>query len=147
MEKEQKPKMGRPSIYSQELADRICELVATHPVGLPKLCKMFPELPNPDTIRVWRWQKDDFSANYTKSKQFQAEIMAESIEDILDDTLDSVYFDEDGNRRLDSGILGHARLRIDSRKWTAGKLAPKIYGDRQHTDVTVKHEQDLKDLA
>lgn len=137
---------GRPTLYSEELADRICEIVATHPEGLPTLCKRFDELPTSETIRVWRWSKPEFSAKYAEAKRFQAEIMAESIEDIIDETAEFIYFDENGIRRLDTGILGHARLRVDSRKWHASKLAPKIYGDKQQTEVTVKHEESLKDL-
>lgn len=137
---------GRHSIYTDELADRICEIVATNPEGLPVLCKKFPDLPTPDTIRRWRWDRPIFSAKYAEAKRFQAEIMAESIEDIIDETAEFIFFDEHGNRRLDTGILGHARLRVDSRKWHASKLAPKIYGDKQQTEVTVKHEESLKDL-
>ena len=29
-----------------------------------------------------------------------------------------------------------ARVRIDARKWAAGKLAPKKYGDKSTTEVT-----------
>jgi len=137
---------GRPSIYTPELADLICKRVATNPVGLPALCKMFPELPSYDTIRVWRWDRPEFSAKYAEAKRFQAELMAESIEDIIDETLQYSYQDGEGVTRLDSGILGHARLRVDSRRWHASKLAPKIYGDKQQTEVTVKHEDGLKDL-
>jgi hypothetical protein len=31
------------------------------------------------------------------------------------------------------------RLRVDSRKWTASKLKPKVYGD--HIDLTVRDER------
>jgi hypothetical protein len=134
-------KGGRPTKYTEELAQRICELVATNPLGLPALCRKFPELPNQDTINVWRWEKDGFSDKYTRAKQFQAELMAESIEDVIDETLGSIYLDEHGSQRLDSGILGHARLKVDSRKWTASKLAPKIYGDRMHVSDESKSSE------
>ena len=31
---------------------------------------------------------------------------------------------------------GKARVRIDARKWLAGKMKPKVYGDKQ----TVEHQ-------
>ncbi len=31
---------------------------------------------------------------------------------------------------VDSAAVGHARLKIDTRKWTMSKLAPKKYGDK-----------------
>ena len=137
---------GRPSIYTPELAELICQRVATNPIGLPTLCKKFEDLPHPDTIRVWRWEKPEFSAKYAEAKRFQAEIMAESIEEVIDETMHSVYY-EDGVARIDSGIIAQARLRVDSRKWTASKLAPKIYGDRSSVETTVKHEESLTDLS
>ena len=143
-----KKKVGRPTIFTQELTDKICKIVATNPYGLPKLCAMFPELPSYETIRVWRWENKEFSAKYAEAKRFQAEIMAESIEDIIDETMIYLYEDE-GVTKIDSGIIAQARLRVDSRKWTASKLAPKIYGDnsRIESKVTViPHEERLKDL-
>ncbi len=131
-------KMGRPSKYSEELANRICELVATNPIGLPKLCMKYPELPEPITIREWRWSKPDFSAKYVEAKRFQSEIMAESIEDVIDDLDPYVYQDEKGVTRLDAGLLMKARLTVDSRKWTAAKLAPKIYGDKTALDQSIE---------
>lgn len=136
---------GRPTKYTPELANRICEIVATNPEGLPTLCKKFEELPTPDTIRRWRWDLPEFSAKYAEAKRFQAEIMAESIEDVIDETLNAVYY-ENGAAKVDGGIIAQARLRVDSRKWTASKLAPKIYGDKQQVISTVKHEENLKDL-
>jgi hypothetical protein len=136
MEKKAKPLLGRPSLYTEELADRICEIVATNPQGLPTLCKKFEGLPTAETIRVWRWEKPLFSAKYAEAKRFQAEILAESIEDITDDLSTNSYQDENGITRIDSGIVAVARLIVDSRKWTASKLAPKIYGDKRQPEET-----------
>lgn len=122
--------IGRTTTYTTELADRICEIVATNPVGLPTICKMYPDLPAAETIRVWRWNNVDFAAKYTEAKRFQAEIMAESIEEITTNLKEESYIDDLGVTKIDSGMLGHARLVCDNRKWQASKLAPKLYGDR-----------------
>lgn len=137
--------MARPSSYTPEIANLICEIVATNPEGLPTLCKKFEEMPSTDTIRKWRWKIPEFATKYAEAKRFQAEIMAESIEDVIDETMNAVYYDH-GVAKVDSGIIAQARLRVDSRKWIASKLAPKIYGDKQHVVATVKHEENLKDL-
>ncbi len=42
--------------------------------------------------------------------------------------------DKDGKKTLDHEHVQRSRLRVDTRKWAAGKLAPKRYGDKlQHT--------------
>lgn len=147
-DQKEKAKGGRPSKYTPELAEIICKIVATNPLGLPRLCAMFDEMPNPDTIRVWRWEKAEFSAKYAEAKRFQAELMAESIDEVYESLGAHYYHDKDGALRVDSGLVAHARLMIDSKKWMASKLAPKIYGDKMQSETTVvvKHEDALKDL-
>jgi hypothetical protein len=139
-------KMGRPSIYNKKLADRICQLVATHPLGLRRLCAMFPELPDKETINAWRWEKEDFSRQYTIAKQFQAEMLAESLEDVVSDLDEHRYTDNDnGATKIDGGMIAQARLLSDTRKWTASKLAPKIYGDKQQIENLNADNDKLKE--
>ena len=40
-----KNKAGRPSDYTQELADLICDRIATHSVGLQRLCDLYDDMP------------------------------------------------------------------------------------------------------
>lgn len=128
--------MGRPTIYSPELAEEICKVVATNPIGLPTLCKMFDFMPSAETINVWRWKRPDFAVKYALAKQFQAELMAESTEDVILGLGQYKFKDKDGATRLDSGLVAEARLLVDTRKWHASKLAHKIYGDRTSIDST-----------
>jgi hypothetical protein len=124
--------VGRPTDYNPEMALRICDLVATHDIGLPRLCEMYPELPRPQTINAWRREKLEFSSKYAQAKMEQAELMAESIDDIARDLDKHYYVDQaTGSSKIDTGMVAHARLMIDTRKWLASKLAPKIYGDRK----------------
>lgn len=48
----------------------------------------------------------------------------------------------------DNEHINRSRLRIDTRKWIAAKLAPKIYGDKMVSEsrVTISHEDALKEL-
>lgn len=146
MDEKPKNKKGRPTIYCPEIVERILFLVATEPCGLKQLCERFPELPNHDTIKEWRYKYEDFSARYAKSKAMQVEFMAEDIHDIVNDV--EPYFDEHGNKRIDSGTVQWRRLQADTLKWQATKLVPKLYGERQQvqTSVTVKHEDAITDL-
>ena len=138
---------GRPSIYTDELADLICSRVATHPIGLPKLCAMFDDMPDQETINRWRYERKEFSNKYAQSKVFQAELMAEELIELASSK--AYYHDAQGNERVDSGHVASQALLVNTIKWHASKLAPKIYGDKQQTEstVTVKHEDDLKNLS
>lgn len=129
---------GRPTDYNPEMAKRICDLVATHDIGLPRLCDMFSDLPRPQTINAWRREKLEFSSKYAQAKMEQAELMAESIDDIAINLGQHAYIDPStGVAKIDSGMVAHARLMIDTRKWLASKLAPKIYGDKLQTEHSV----------
>jgi hypothetical protein len=77
---------------------------------------------------------------------FQAEFMAEDILDIADDDSKDIKYDEDGNESCNAEFVARSRLRIDTRKWLASKLAPKIYGDRSIVETTIKHEENIQDL-
>ena len=131
-------RVGRPSIYNSELADLICERVASNPIGLEKLCSMHDDMPSEVMIYLWRYKYPEFAEKYRQAKMFQAEVLAESINELCD--IQS-YVDEYGVERVDSGIVARQRLKIDSIKWQASKLAPKLYGlhtkEENPTDTSV----------
>ena len=131
--------------YQQELADKICSIVATHTESLEDLVKMY-ELPPVRTIYDWLYRNDTFSHNYAKAKQIQASRMIEELDKIAKEK--SYYIDADGNQRVDPGYTASQRLIADTRKFIASKLVPKVYGDKQTIEqtVTVKHEDALSEL-
>lgn len=122
---------GRPTDYTPEFGKRICDLVATHTWGLKKLCAAYDWLPDQITIHRWRWSMPDFSNQYTKAKILQAELMAEDCIDIADDTSQDVTLNKFGDEVCNSEYVNRSRLRVDTRKWLAAKLLPKLYGDAQ----------------
>ena len=133
---EVKPKHpgGRPTDYNPEIAARICELVATTTHGLKKLTVLNPELPHMDTIYVWRYRHKEFAEQYAEAKRKQADLLAEEIINIADDGLNDTYINDDGKVMVDHDVVQRSRLRIDTRKWIACKLLPKVYGERVQVD-------------
>jgi len=115
--------------YTDELADRICEAIATSTLGTNKLCKMHDWMPVQDTIYKWRYKHPRFAEKYALAKAKQAELIAEEIVDIADDGINDTYIDAEGNVKVDTDVIARSRLRVDTRKWYASKLAPKIYGE------------------
>jgi hypothetical protein len=160
MTKKKKPeelkKMGRPTDYTPELGERICELVATHDLGLRGLTALYPDLPHKETINRWRRNDPDFRIKYAQAKCQQLEFMTEDLIDIADDGVNDwmEMFDKEGESigwRVNGEHIQRSRVRIDTRKWLASKLAPKMYGDALtqennnliHEDIVKrKHELD-----
>lgn len=135
--KEAKPKRppGRPSSYSPELADRICEKIAISDKGLHRICAENPEFPEPETIRAWKWRHPEFAAKYARAKEEQQEWIIEGAVDIADDGSNDTYIDEECKPRVDHDHIQRSKLRVDTRKWVAARLARKRFGDK----VDVNH--------
>jgi hypothetical protein len=141
-------KMGRPTKFCKEMADMICRKVATTTDGLRKICARLPELPHPDTIREWRLDYPEFSAQYAEAKRIQADLLAEEILDISDDDSRDEIIDDSGNTKVNSEYVQRSRLRVDSRKWIAAKLMPKVYGEKIQNEVITRTQEDvLKELT
>lgn len=140
---------GRPTKYTPELAKLICERIATHDCGIQRLVDMYDDMPQKSTIRLWKLHNIEFSSQYADAKRQQCENLAEDIIDIADDNSADFSYDEEGITRFNSDHVQRSRLRVDTRKWMASKLAPKIYGDKTQVDTTIKvtHEESIKDLG
>lgn len=132
MSKERKEPFGRRIAYNNELAEIICERIATSTISIGKLCEMYEDMPDESTIYKWRHKHAVFGDQYTRAKQRQAELTAEKILEFCDVP---TYQDEHGVERVDSGRVALQRLKVDSIKWQASKLAPKIYGDKVSADI------------
>ena len=129
-EKRKKPgaaPVGRPTDYSPELINVICDRIAN---GEP-LVRICREEAMPNVVTVYRWlnKYPEFSNLYAKAKDAAADTLAEEIQDIAD-SIPMETTDKEGNTRFDPAYINWMRLRVDARKWVAAKLKPKKYGDR-----------------
>ena len=123
--------MGRPSTYTTAMGDLICRRIATSTIGTNKLCDMYDDMPSENAIYEWRIDHPDFGEKYAQAKMKQAELSAEKI---LELSVVPTYVDAEGVTRVDSGRVAAQRLLVDSIKWQASKLAPKVYGERKVTE-------------
>jgi len=127
-------KRGRPSKYTPELAATICERIADGE-PLRSVCR---DAVMPDKSTVLRWLGNDenaeFRDQYARAREMQADGLFDEALEIADDVSDDWTEDKDGKKVFDHEHVQRSRLRVDTRKWAAGKLAPKVYGDKmQHT--------------
>ncbi|WP_133128538.1 hypothetical protein [Legionella nagasakiensis] len=119
---------GRPSFYTLELTREICDTVASSSKGIKKLCEENPHWPNKDTIFTWLKNYPEFSDQYAQAKRCQIETLIDEILEIADDTSRDRIKNEQGNVICNNELIARSRLRIDTRKWLASKLVPKVYG-------------------
>lgn len=139
---------GAPAFeYDPVLAEEICMGISTSGKSLKALCKENPHWPKRTTIFLWRLRHPEFADLYTKARQTQVEAFVDDITDIADDTSKDNVISENGIS-FNSEWAARSRIRIDTRKWIACKLAPKIYGDKVHhtADIKMTHEEQLKEL-
>ena len=114
------------------MADIICERLADGE-SLRAICRD-DSMPSQPTIFKWLGQQEQFSKQYARAREAQADAMADDILAISDDGLNDTYIDEHGNKRTDQDVIGRSRLRVDARKWLASKMAPKKYGEKISTE-------------
>jgi len=142
-----KKKVGRPTDYNQKLADLICERVATHEVGLQRLCAMYDDMPDKTTINKWRYKYPEFSTQYARAKISQIELLVDEIMEIADDSTKDEIINDQGVRSCNSEFIARSRLRIDTRKWLAAKLIPRLYGDKDDALVSLNFPDEFKDVS
>lgn len=86
--------------------------------------------------------RDDFAPLYARAKMVQADFMVEELVEIADDTSRDTLIrtNKDGEEYevCNTEWLNRSRLRVDTRKWIAAKLAPKVYSERVFSTHDVK---------
>jgi hypothetical protein len=140
-----KPK-GRPSKFTKALGDEIC-LRLSEGESLRKIC-LSDHMPVKSTVFTWLLADKVFQDQYARAREMQADAIFDEMLDIADEIGDDTYLDSNGNERTNNEVVQRSRLRIDTRKWIAGKLRPKVYGDKADAPVADKSvAEELKALA
>lgn len=141
-------KRGRPKEYTPELAQEICDTIASSSKGTKRLCKERSYWPCQDTLFTWLKQYPEFSEQYKRAKLCQVELLVDELVDIADDTSQDMTIDETGKMSYNAERVARSKLRIDTRKWIAARLVPRVYGnngDESYTSNLVISEE-LKQL-
>ncbi len=112
--------MGRPSLYTVELGEQICERLMDGE-SLVKICSS-ESMPSRSTVMRWQNSDPDFEAKCARARLMQADLMDDKILD------EANACDEDNYQA--------AKVRISAYQWRASKLAPKKYGDKVQAEVS-----------
>ena len=132
------PRMGegRPSKFSKELADTICEQLAQGK-SMRTVCAT-DDMPDMATVFRWLRTNDEFCKQYARAKEESTDAMAEEILDLSDGGLAVV---KGMAEKKSSAAAQIVRLQVDTRKWLMSKMKPKKYGDKSEVDLTSKGER------
>lgn len=125
--------MSRQSEFTQEVADAICERLSDGE-SLRSICDA-EDMPNKATVFRWLAANEAFRDQYAHAREAQADAMFDDMLDIADDGRnDWMALRDDAGEvtgwKENGEALRRSALRIDARKWMAGKLLPKKYGDK-----------------
>ena len=124
---------GRPSTYSEEIADAICvELMAGR--SLVEICDQ-DDMPAERTVYMWLLKHPDFVQKYARAREMQSERGIDEIIPIADDGRNDWMEQRNAEGQIigwkeNGEALRRSQIRIDARKWKASKLRPKVYGDK-----------------
>ena len=119
--------------YDESIADAVCDAIAPQSKGLGAIIEDLGFQVSPSLIYKWIQQNDSFRERYARAKADQARVMADEITEIADNTQSGEIVTEKGDGTVEikrADMLEHRKLRIESRKWLAAKLLPKVYGDK-----------------
>jgi hypothetical protein len=122
-----KKKMGAPTKRTAAIIEDICTGIA-----MGKSARSMCEEVGISQKTLWNWLAEDadFLQQYIRAKEFCADTLFDEIIEIADDRAEDWCDGEKGGRIIDYEVVNRSRLRVDARKWCAGKLAPKKYGDK-----------------
>lgn len=91
---------------------------------MTSICEL-PGMPHYSTIIYWRHEHPEFTAAIDLARLDQADALVEEITDVARSV---PVKDEFG--KVDSGQVAHNRLLVDTLRWRASKLKPRVYGDK-----------------
>lgn len=145
---------GRPSKFTQELADEICERISEGE-SLRRIC-LSEHMPERRTVYSWLMKPEfeGFQHQYTRARELQAENFADEMNDIADDGSNDYMenVDDQGaviGYKLNGEHIQRSKLRIDTRKWIASKLKPKKYGDKIEVENSgsIEHKHSIGEMT
>jgi hypothetical protein len=102
-----------------------------------------PKMPGYTTVSRWMAEDEtgELRANYGRAREARADRQADEIVALADTATERYHEVEDENgeimneRMEPSDALNQTRLQIDARKWHAGRMKPRTWGDRQQVDA------------
>lgn len=127
-----------PVGYSEKIVEDICDRVACGE-SLNKICAS-EGMPHRRTVMRWLIDHEEFKRRYDVAKDMQADALVDEVLEIADDGSKDwkTVTTRGGNEEkvVDNEAVQRSRLRVDARKWLAGVLKPRKYGDKTQLELS-----------
>ncbi|SRR6266436_1692160 len=116
------------ALYSQELADKICNELETGDKSLRQIARELGM--SHSTIITWARDREDFHAQYARAREVGDDAQFERLEDLSSEAPQTM------GGMVDSGWVSWKKNQIDTFKWCLARKRPKKYGDKLAMEVT-----------
>lgn len=118
-------KVGRPTLYSQSLADKICEQLSQG-ISLRTVC-LADDIPSAATVFTWLRTNKEFLEQYVRAKEESAEAHNEMLLDLGDE---AITLSQSVDPKVSNAVVSAVKLKADNLKWVMSKMKPKKYGEK-----------------
>lgn len=111
---------GRPSTYTPEIGEQLCEMVA-NAVPWREIFRVEGMPAGMSAVLNWERRYPEFATQLAQARMACAEMLADGLDVIVDENPDPA----------------RARIKVDSAKWKASKLSPR-WADKVQVDIDHK---------
>lgn len=128
---------GRPSDYTPELADAICQRIALGE-SMRGICRD-DDMPDRGTVLNWLAEHEDFATKCGRARVLCADALEEQMQEVADDGTND-WMERRSEAEKGAGVMTgwvlngehvqRSKLRVSTLQWRAAKLNPKKYGEK-----------------
>ena len=151
--KEPKKPRGRPSKYTDDLAQEICARLSKGE-PLAQICRD-EGMPAVSTVSDWKEAHPSFSVGFARAREEGFDVIAESCLEIADDAKND-YMEKlakDGDEQAikameyDAEHVQRSKLRIETRLKLLAKWDPRRYGERLELAGALNIKKSASDMT
>ena len=134
-------KMGRPSVYTPELAEKICDLIREGK-SERQICKM-PGMPDAKTLLRWKDTNSDFCLQSARAREASAEKFNDELLELQENLNNELTTRLLNGEDFPRGAIEAYRVLMQEKARQVSWRDDSRFGDRK----TVKIQSDTPDLS
>tara|TARA_R110000851_G_scaffold146929_3_gene286721 strand:+ start:317 stop:829 length:513 start_codon:yes stop_codon:yes gene_type:complete len=129
-------KMGRPTLYSEAVADMICEVIERDGRSMQELCDEYSFFPaKKGSIYAWSNKHKYFNDRFLRATRVQMHVRLDDIDHWINSNKQDFAEDKNGRLIQNNGFANRLRAKMHFGMWRASKLLRETYGDTKVDDI------------